>query len=97
MGHHVELRGVSIVKDLGDLFINLTLETGLDHIKRVSCESRDSASGKASNGLNQRWGETCMVIIHRFMSFACSVTRKKAEGEVEVGKFAEAENSQVVQ
>jgi hypothetical protein len=48
----------------------LTLETGFDHVERMSCESSGCASGKAGNCLNQRRGETRMVVVHRVMKWA---------------------------
>jgi hypothetical protein len=60
------------------------LETGFDHIERMSCESTGYSSGKAGNGLNQRRGEARMVVVHRVMRWACfCAMMKKADGEVE--------------
>jgi hypothetical protein len=41
-----------------------TLEARLDHVKGMDCESRDCAGREASNGLDQRWRESRMVLSH---------------------------------
>jgi hypothetical protein len=78
------LRKVSTSKELGKVAWELTLETRFDYVERMSCKSRGYASGKAGNCLNQRRGETRMVVVHRVMRWACFFLHmmEKADGEV---------------